>query len=74
MIYLKSALVGLLGLAVSAAAIILIEFVFAAVWIRAHGGDESVFVRFSNRSPFIWGLALFIFGAAFYWEYRKLSH
>jgi sterol desaturase/sphingolipid hydroxylase (fatty acid hydroxylase superfamily) len=74
MIYLKSVLVGLLGLAVSAAAMILIEFVFAAIWIRAHGGDQSVFIRFSTRSPFIWGLALFIFASAFYWNYHRLSH
>jgi len=73
MIYLKSILVGALALVAFASAVLCTEFVAAAIWIRAHGGNESVFVTFSNRSPFIWPIGLFIFGAGFYWEYRRLA-
>ena len=75
MTYLKSALFGVFALVAFAAVILCTGFVAASIWIRAHGGDESVsvFVRFSNKSPFIWAIALIIFGAGFYWEYRSLT-
>jgi hypothetical protein len=71
MIYLKSVLVGILGLITFAAALLCTEFVAAAIWIRSHDGNESVFVHFSNRSPLVWIIALFIFGFGFRWKYRK---
>jgi hypothetical protein len=71
--YLKSALVGVFALVTFAAVILCAEFVAATIWIRAHGGNESVFVGFSIKSPFIWAIALFIFGAGFCWEYRSLT-
>jgi hypothetical protein len=73
MIYLKCVLAGLVGLAVSAVAIIFAAVVVLAVWNWVRTGDEYAFVGVPIGSPFVWGLALLIFGVAFYWEYRKLS-
>jgi hypothetical protein len=77
MIYLKSALAGVVGLVVFAAALLCAEFVAATIWIRAHGGDASVgvFVSFPSKSPLVWIIAivaLFIFSSGSCWEYRRV--
>jgi hypothetical protein len=73
MIYVKRMLVGVLGLFTLVVVILCTEFVAAGIWIWAHGGNDSVFVTFSNRSPFVCVFALFVFGCGFYWEYRRLT-
>jgi hypothetical protein len=73
MTYLKSALVGILALIAFAGIALCVELVAATIWIRAHSGNESVFVGFSLKSPFVWTIALLIFGVGFWWEYRSLT-
>jgi hypothetical protein len=73
MTYLKSALFGIFALVAFALVILCTEFIAATIWIRAHSGNESVFVLFSNKSPLIWAIALFIFGVGFCWKYRSLT-
>jgi len=74
MIYLKSILVGLVAVLVSAVVVVFVAFVGLAVWRWAHGGNSIDFtLGFSGRSPVNWILPVFIFGAASYWEYRRLS-
>ena len=68
MIYLKSVVVGLL--VVFLGAVVVAATILIRIW-TAHSG---VFTMALNlRSPFLWGVLLLIFGAGFYWEYRRTS-
>lgn len=73
MAYFKSALVGIFALIAFAGITLCVEFVAAEIWIRAHSGNGSVFFRFSLKSPSLLTIALLIFGAGFWWEYRSLT-
>jgi TRAP-type C4-dicarboxylate transport system permease small subunit len=79
MICLKSVLVGLVALLVSAVVVVFVAFIGLGVWEWArggwaHGGSSIDFtLGFSGRSPVDWTLPILIFFAAFYWEYRRLS-
>jgi hypothetical protein len=73
MIYLKSVLVGLLGLVAFGVVIIVAALGATAVRDGTRSGLEFEFVGIDLRAPFISGLALLVFARAFYWEYRKLS-
>jgi hypothetical protein len=79
MIYLKSVLIGLVAVLVSTVVVVLVAFVGLGVWEWAHGGWEhggssiDFTLGFSGRSPVDWTLPILIFGAGFYWEYRRLS-
>jgi hypothetical protein len=73
MIYIKSILVGILGLVVSIVVLASIWYVGLQVWIRVRGGNNFYSLSISLWSPLIWGFVLLIFAAGFYWEYRRLS-
>ena len=79
MIYLKSTLIGLAAVLVSAVVVVFVAFVGLGVWERAHGGwahggsSMDFTLGFSGRSPVDWTLPILIFVAAFYWEHRRLS-
>jgi hypothetical protein len=74
MIYFKSVLVGILALVVSIVVLASIWYVGLQVWIRLRGGRSHFYsISISLSSPLLWGSVLLIFGAGFYWEYRRLS-
>jgi hypothetical protein len=72
-IYCKSVLVGLLALVVSVIVLGSVLYVGLQAWIRLHGGSYLGGITLSLKSPLLWGVILLIFGAGFYWEYRRLS-
>jgi hypothetical protein len=73
MIYFKSVVAGLLAVVASAAAIMIMFFLAAAIWMWVHGGNLDLSIGLITKSPSAWIAPFLIFGAAFYWEYRRLS-
>jgi len=73
MIYFKSIVAGLLAVVASAAAIMIMIFVAAAIWMRVHGSNLDLSIVLITRSPSAWIAPSLIFGAAFCWGYRRLS-
>ena len=74
MIYFKSVLVGILALVVSIVVLASIWYVGLQVWIRSRGSESHFHsISINLGSPLLWGSVLIIFGAGFYWEYRRLS-
>jgi hypothetical protein len=73
MIYFKSVVAGFLAVIASAAAIMIMIFAAAAIWMWAHGGNLDLSIGLITRSRSAWVAPFLIFGAAFCWEYRRLS-
>ena len=76
MIYLKSLLAGFLALAASVAVAAVAGVIGITTYLqtlRPANRALALQTSVSLKSPFFWALILFIFGAGFLWEYRKLS-
>jgi hypothetical protein len=74
MIYIKSVLAGIIAVVVSIVVLATIWDVGLRVWIRLRSGGSGFYsIHISLSSPLLWGFGLLIFGAGFYWEYRRLS-
>jgi len=80
MIYLKSVVAGILALVASAMVIltIMIIILVAVVWRYKPDGIDipriSIDWPSAAKTPFFWLILLLIFGAGFYWEFRRLRH
>lgn len=72
MIYVKSVLVGLVAVAAVLLAIMGVAFLVGELWLRTRSGALDFSIGF-DLSPLNWLVLALIFGAAFYWEYRRLS-
>ena len=69
MVYLKCTIAGVLALVLSAfVTVVLLFFVYKPFGTRAVAFDFSSLLRW----PLLWILMLLIFGAGFYWEFRRL--
>jgi hypothetical protein len=71
-IYLKSALVGLVAVAAVLSAIMGVAFLVGELWLRTHSGALDFSIGL-NLLPLSWVVPALVFGAAFYWGYRRLS-
>jgi hypothetical protein len=68
MVYVKSIIAGVLALLLVAVLIPMV--VLVALSVIGPGIDMP---RWHLESPFFWLPAIIIFGAGFFWEYRRLS-
>jgi hypothetical protein len=69
MTYLKSTIAGILALFVVAVLVPTILF----FTLRVFNGRGPQTIYWNLKSPLVWLLAIIVFSAGFFWEFRRLS-
>jgi hypothetical protein len=75
MLYLKCVIAGIAALVIAAVVLPVMGILLFSLIVRPPAGEAIAFdvVSIAKSSPTVWLIALIVFAAGFYWEFRRLT-